>query len=153
MRMRIDAGFRKLPEASGPKARPRGPAYLVAHACFDCRVSFKRALRQDGTSAHCPNCGNLLNPMGRGFKVPPRKNVEGWSVVARLYQAGFRFPTNWVRANPPLPTRAREVDAFVACNPDHSCRLAQSNYAFKPTAVGVFRSNLPLPCGGGLTRR
>lgn len=28
-----------------------------------------------------------------------------------------------------------------------------SNYAFKPTAVGVFRSNLLLPCGGGLTRR
>jgi len=28
-----------------------------------------------------------------------------------------------------------------------------SNYAFKPTAEGVFRSNPPLPCGGGLTRR
>ncbi len=28
-----------------------------------------------------------------------------------------------------------------------------SNYAFKPTAVGVFRSNQALPCGGGLTRR
>jgi hypothetical protein len=27
------------------------------------------------------------------------------------------------------------------------------NYAFKPTAGEVFRTNPPLPVGGGLTRR
>ncbi len=39
------------------------------------------------------------------------------------------------------------------CEAAHSRLEARSNYAFKPTAEGVFRSNLPLPCGGGLTRR
>jgi hypothetical protein len=30
---------------------------------------------------------------------------------------------------------------------------ARSNYAFKPTAGEVFRTNQPLSAGGGLTRR
>jgi hypothetical protein len=36
--------------------------------------------------------------------------------------------------------------------PDEECKL-RPNYAFKPTAGEVCRSNQPLLAGGGLTRR
>jgi hypothetical protein len=52
---------------------------------------------------------------------------------------GFAFSVTPVQTTPPLSRKRR-----VAMPP---------NYAFKPTARGVFRNNPPLQAGGGLTRR
>ena len=123
MNLKRKAGFRKLPDPSGPVALPRGPRYLVAHACFSCRLSFKRAVRSDGPISKCPSCGGLLSAMGRGFKAPLRRDQEQWKLVALLYAAGFRFPSTTIRASPPLPTRLREASAFIQANPSHLYRV------------------------------
>jgi hypothetical protein len=52
---------------------------------------------------------------------------------------GFAFSATPVQTTPPLSRKER-----VAMPP---------NYAFKPTAGEVIRTNRPLPAGGGLTRR
>src|SRR5689334_10506341 len=72
----------------------RGPAYRVAHACFDCRRSFKIAADPgagDGPAPTCPGCGGPLSWMGRSFRVPRRSDAEQWKKVECLWKAGFRF--------------------------------------------------------------
>ena len=59
------------------------PQYLIAHACFGCRKSFKVAPRPDFL-ATCPNCGEQLREMGRSFKAPPVKDTEQWA-RSKLY--------------------------------------------------------------------
>lgn len=61
--------------------------------------------------------------MGRGFKAPLRRNLDGWKAVELLYQAGFRFPSTTRRATPSLPVRSREVARFIADNPLHPYRV------------------------------
>lgn len=124
MELRRRAGLRKLPDPRGPKAAPKGPRYLVAHACFPCRLSFKRAAREDGTLPQCPSCAKPLAEMGRGFKAPLRKDLERWKVVEFLHEAGFRFPSTARRATPSLPTKLRDAVAFVAENPSHPYRAS-----------------------------
>ena len=58
-----------------PQVRPYfgGPDYLIAHACFACQKSWKRA----GDIAHvCPECGSPLALMGRAFRVPKKRDGE-----------------------------------------------------------------------------
>lgn len=101
--------------------RTASPEYLVAHACFACRKSWK--VRKD-ISGGCPQCGGALHEMGRSFKAPKKSDAEQWEKVIALWSAGFRF---WsYRSHPdaePLPERLREVEAFVACNPNHPLRM------------------------------
>ena len=105
-----------------PVERVKGPDYLVAHACFTCRKSWK--VRSE-TSAVCPQCSVPLNEMGRSFKAPKRSDTGQWEKVRALLNAGFRF---WsYRSHPeaePLPERLREVEAFVARNPTHPLRVS-----------------------------
>lgn len=124
MELRRGAGLRALPDPSGPAPRARGPRYLVAHACFGCRLSFKRAPRTDGTSPQCPSCGQALAEMGRGFRAPVRRNIERWKVAELLYQAGFRFPSTTRRESPALPTRLTDVRRFIEENACHPYRSA-----------------------------
>lgn len=110
-------GNRRDPQ---PVVLPRGPEYLIAHACFTCRKSWK--VRAD-TGAVCPQCAEPLHEMGRAFKAPKKSDVEQWQKVEALWRAGFRFwpfPSSEVE---PLPDRLREVDEFVRRNPDHPLRL------------------------------
>jgi len=123
MELRRETGFREMPAPSGPQPRAKGPRYLVAHACFSCRLSFKRAARQDGTSAQCPTCGNPMAEMGRGFKAPLRRSTDKWKAAQLLYEAGFRFPSTDRREAPSLPTRSQDVAAFVEQNQFHPYRL------------------------------
>ena len=64
--------------------------YLIVHAYFDCRKSYKVAPRPDHV-AICPGCGGTLHEMGRSFKAPPAKDKEQWAKVESLFAAGFRF--------------------------------------------------------------
>lgn len=111
-------------EVVGPCVRPyhRGPAYLVAHACFDCRKSWKRP-EECGQS--CPECGKSLAQMGRTFRAPPMRKVDQWEKVRRLWNAGFRF---WSYRSFPdaerYPDSLRDVDAFIRRNRDHPMKVS-----------------------------
>jgi len=122
--MRRKLGNRRTPEPRVPAA---GDAlYLIAHACFDCRKSFKIAPRDH--SAVCPQCSGSLNEMGRSFKAPKISDTEQWQKIEKLWRAGFRFFS--YRSYPdaePLPERLRDVDEFIVRNPDHPFRLRDSN--------------------------
>jgi hypothetical protein len=98
------------------------PQYLIAHACFDCRKSFKVAPRSGGTAV-CPNCGAQLHEMGRSFKAPPAKDKEQWAKVRMLYDAGFRFFSYRSVDAPPLPGRLSDVESFIRDNPTHPLRV------------------------------
>jgi len=118
--LRPDAGTRA--DLRRPQA-VRGPDYLIAHACFECRKSWK--VRAD-TGAACPQCRSCLHEMGRSFKAPKRSDAEQWQKVQALWSAGFRF---WsYRSHPdaePLPERLQEVDDFIRRNPMHPMRIAR----------------------------
>ena len=128
--LRQDAGNRPAP---APKVAAVAPAYLVAHACFACRKSFKVAPRS--TAAVCPDCGGPLHEMGRSFKAPAARNAEQWAKVQALYKAGFRFFSYRGIDCPPLPARLSQVEAFVRDNPDHPLRVAGPNSSFKPSPL------------------
>ena len=128
MALRRDTGSRA---PSVPKVAASVAPYHVAHACFDCRKSFKLAPRE--IPVVCANCGGELHEMGRSFKAPAAKDTEQWAKVQALYNAGFRFSS--YRSNPcaPLPAKLSEVATFVAEHPDHPMRVAAPNISFKPT--------------------
>ena len=111
-----------------PKLHPK---YLIAHACFMCRKSFKVAPRGDST-ASCPQCGGSLHQMGRSFKAPPAKDAEQWAKVKALYEAGFRFFSYRSVDAPPLPKRLSDVAAFIRDNPKHPLRIASFSSAVGP---------------------
>jgi len=111
--------------------RMPSPQYLIAHACFDCRKSFKVAPRPE-SKTNCPSCGGDLHEMGRSFKAPPAKDAEQWTKVQTLHNAGFRFFSYRSTSGPPLPARLSEVEAFIQDNPAHPLRVAAPNNSFKP---------------------
>lgn len=85
----------------------RSADYLVAHACFDCCISFK--IEQRDGRAPCPNCGSELADMGRSFKAPKKSNKMQWRKVEKLWLAGIRFHTN-SQERFPWPKRWQDVD-------------------------------------------
>lgn len=103
-----------------PASRVIGGAYLIAHACFACRKSWK--VRPDA-DAVCRECACPLHEMGRSFKAPRRADAEQWEKVRLLWEAGFRFSSyrSWPGAEP-LPKRLRDVEDFIRRNPDHPAR-------------------------------
>lgn len=121
MALRRDAGNR-VPPAPTP-ARTGAGSYLIAHACFACRKSFKSTPRLEH-NAICPSCGGLAHEMGRSFKAPAARNLEQWIKVQALYEAGFRFFSYRSFNCPPLPARLSEVEAFIRDNLDHPMRVA-----------------------------
>jgi DNA-directed RNA polymerase subunit RPC12/RpoP len=99
----------------------RGPQYLIAHACFDCRKSWKRC---EDHQHRCPECGGPLAMMGRSFRAPANRKLDQWEKVRRLWTAGFRF---WSYRSYPdaelYPDELREVDAFIRRNREHPMRV------------------------------
>lgn len=120
MALRRDTGNRPAPS---PAPSPTPAAYLIAHACFACRKSFKIAPRPQQRS-RCPCCAGVTHEMGRSFKAPPARNREQWRKVQALYEAGFRFFSYRSFDAPPLPARLRHVEAFIRDNPAHPMRVA-----------------------------
>lgn len=119
MELRKAIGNRVIAVTSSPPYR--GPEYLVAHACFGCRKSWKL---QEESSAVCPQCGKSLNWMGRAFKTPKKTDFEQWQKVEALWKAGFRFlPNTGWRDVKPYPERLRDVANFIAQNTKHPFRV------------------------------
>ena len=96
---------------------------MIAHACFDCRKSWKIS---EESTATCPQCGGALLWMGRAFKAPKMSDIEQWKKVELLWGAGFRFiPNTGWRDVEPYPERLREVAAFIESNREHPFRVKQ----------------------------
>lgn len=128
MTRRIAVGNRVIAPRA-PMARVRTPAYLVAHACFECRKS----LKHDPERSHsCPGCGGQLHWMGRSFRAPKATNRDQWRKVQTLYALGFRFDRYGRYEGERLPASLQAVAAFVARNPKHPLRIASINEALLP---------------------
>ena len=128
MQIRKDVGNRPLSDealkATGKIPKPRFPDYLVAHACFNCRKSFKYSVEE--RLAHlCPQCGAEILEMGRSFKAPKKSHEKQWLKVEKLRRAGFMFHTNTYETAG-YPKNLNEVDAFIRDNPDHKYRRKSS---------------------------
>jgi len=120
MEVRREIGNREIRGPYVP-ANHRGPRYLIAHACFDCRKSWKRS---EDHPHRCPECGGPLALMGRSFRAPANRKLDQWEKVRRLWSAGFRF---WsCRSFPdaePYPDDLRDVDSFIRRNLEHPMRV------------------------------
>lgn len=112
--------------------RDPAPSYLVAHACFRCRKSFKLAPRPE-QSAPCPHCGGTLHEMGRSFRAPASRDAGQWAKVEALHAAGFRFSSYRSADGPPLPERLADVASFIRDNPAHPLRVAAPTPSPTPT--------------------
>lgn len=85
------------------------PDYLAAHACFDCRKSFKRKPDIRQLVKLCPDCGGPAVNLGRKFKPPAKDKVSEWEVVRFLYESGFPFHS----VGEPYPRTMSEAKDFV----------------------------------------
>ena len=134
MELRRKLGFRAMRDwpVSGPPRR--GPKYLIAHACFECRRSFKAAPRE-GHQAVCPRCKGPMFEMGRSFKAPASRDREQWLKVQALYAAGFRFFSYRSYSCPALPARFSGVASFLEEHPNHPFRVAAPNPSVNPDAL------------------
>ena len=128
MQIRKDVGNRPLSEealkATGKIPKPRSADYLVAHACFSCRKSFKYPVEDEYTVAYskpCPQCGADIYIMGRSFEAPKKSNKNQWLKVEKLRRAGFMFHTSSYETAG-YPKTLKEVDAFIQDNPNHKFR-------------------------------
>jgi len=128
MQIRKDTGNRPLSDqalkATGKIPKPQFPDYLVAHACFSCRKSFKYPVEDNGsalTSKSCPQCAAEIFLMGRSFEAPKKSDKNQWLKVEKLRRAGFMFHTNSYETAG-YPKTLKEVDAFIQNNPNHKFR-------------------------------
>ena len=124
MQIRKDVGNRLVSEealkATGKIPKPRFPDYLVAHACFSCRKSFKYSVEENRTHV-CPQCSEEIFLMGRSFKAPKKSNEKQWLKVEKLRRAGFMYHTNTYETAG-YPKNLSEVEAFIRDNPNHKFR-------------------------------
>ena len=118
MSIRKDVGNRPLSEASkrdtGALPKIKGPDYLNAHACFECRKSFKYSIYRDKHPV-CPQCKERLCEMGRAFRAPKKSEVSQWKKVKKLWDAGYRFHSHTSKRIE-YPKTLKEVDAFIKAN-------------------------------------
>ena len=129
MQIRKNVGNRPLSDealkATGKIPKQRFPDYLVAHACFNCRKSFKYAVEDKYSVSYsklCPQCGTDLFLMGRSFEAPKKSDKKQWLKVEKLRRAGFMFHTNTYEMAG-YPKKLGEVDLFLRNNPNHRFRI------------------------------
>ncbi len=119
-----------------PVSFHRGPEYLVAHACFNCRKSYKRPVEysdKEPTPCHsCPDCGECMHEMGRSFKAPKAGDKRQWRKVQILFAAGFRFVGCGSHDGARLPTELSELEDFLINNQVHPLKVAAPNNLMLP---------------------
>ncbi len=127
MELRRDNGTREVKAIQAPSYH-KGPEYLIAHACFPCRKSFKM-IPLDGDESHkCPECSGIVFEMGRNFSAPKKTDDKQWKKVFRLYSAGFRFIGSGFHDSEKLPDNLSDVDSFLERNKEHYLRIKSPNY-------------------------
>jgi len=122
MEVRKAIGNREISPPEPPSYH-RGADYLSHFACFACRKSFKQVPLNESLPHVCPECSGELRDMGRNFRPPKKAAKNTWEVARRIYEAGFRFFGSGSHTDPDLPTSLREVDQFIADNPNHYLRI------------------------------
>jgi len=111
--------------------------FLFKFACFDCRVSFKKAatnnieqynahLPEAELSHNCMNCGNKMAFMGRQFQPPPKSDLSGWKSAQLLWEHGFRFVGNGFHSSPALPKKKADTLTFISENTEHNQKVSFS---------------------------
>jgi len=122
----MNLGIRDYPNFSEPKQGQSTP-YRIAHACFECRKSYKIVVEYFNHSDNhkCPQCGCKIKYMGRSFKTPKQSDIKQWEKVKKLHEAGFLFfsYSSFPDAEA-LPDKLQEVDDFIARNPNHPMRVS-----------------------------
>ncbi|WP_444901268.1 hypothetical protein ACJJIG_16520 [Microbulbifer sp. SSSA007] len=135
MKLRKATGTRVI---NSPEPVPfhRGPEYLVAHVCFNCRKSYKRPVEYSGkkaTRCHpCPGCGECMHEMGRSFKAPKAVDKRQWRKVQILFAAGFRFISCGSHEGAKLPAELSELEGFLINNQVHPLKVAAPNKLMLP---------------------
>jgi hypothetical protein len=88
-------------------------------ACFRCRKSFKRRLKQDIDPAgsdkppKCPDCGGAVADMGLDFKAPSRGRVAQWTLLEELFTIGVTFHSCGCSGPGYRPRARSELHAFL----------------------------------------
>ena len=126
MELRKATGTRVI-EPPEPPPFHRGPQYLVAHACFDCRKSYKRKVEDREYKHRCPECDGQMYEMGRSFKAPKSSDTRQWTKVNILYAEGFRFIGCGSHDGLPLPAKLSDLESFLRDNVKHPLRVAAPN--------------------------
>lgn len=137
MELRKATGSRAIEAAKKPPYN-NGPEYLIAHACFECRKSFKQPVG-DSMEHVCPECCGTVYEMGRSFTSPKASDIKQWKKVQGLYAAGFRFIGGGHHGSLPLPTslptKLSEVERFLQENPRRYLKVATPNENLKLTSL------------------
>ncbi|WAC48435.1 hypothetical protein OVA03_00435 [Asticcacaulis sp. SL142] len=123
MELRRVSGFRQQPQLT---ATVPAASYLVAHACFKCRRSFKiNAGFLELREAACPMCRRPLAWMARSFKAPKSSDLKQWKKVEMLWNAGVRFHSYGGLEK--LPETLKEVPSFLQRLHDRELKRFKSN--------------------------
>ncbi|WP_158679811.1 hypothetical protein [Deinococcus sp. NW-56] len=121
-----------------PAVKPQRVSALVKwqgrsshHVCFECRKQFQKPVMVGGQrlmsgktvavygsfdvpgAYPCPQCGQIMTPMGKNFRAPAQTDTEGWEIARRLAAAGFRHGHT---TGNQYPTRLKDVTAFLEEN-------------------------------------
>ena len=136
MELRKEMGNRVIKPIQ-PKQESLPSEYLVPHACFHCRKSFKLRDSNEAEPRRCPQCDQALYWMGRSFRPPKMDDKKQWEKVLKLYAAGFRFIGSGNHDEPDLPKTLREVDGFIQANPSHILRVEPP----KPEMLSLYGKN------------
>jgi hypothetical protein len=93
--------------------------YKEHYACFRCRKTFKRQLKEDvdpsGSDhpARCPDCGLLMAAMGLDFAAPRRSATKQWAVLESLWDVGVTFHSCGCGGPGYRPRATRDYEAFL----------------------------------------
>jgi hypothetical protein len=128
MELRKANGTREVKPIVSPSYH-RGPEYLIAHACFPCRKSFKMLPLESDKAHKCPDCEGLVYEMGRSFTAPKKTDIKQWKKVYGLYVEGFRFFGSGFHNAEKLPEKLSDLKYFLQRNSEHHLRIAKPNYS------------------------
>lgn len=130
MELRKANGTREVKPVEPPSYH-RGPEYLIAHACFPCRKSFKMLPEESKNNHKCPDCGGPVYEMGRSFKAPKKTDIKQWKKVYGLYIEGFRFFGSGFHTSEKLPENLSDLEDFLNRNPKHYLKVSEPNYSIE----------------------
>ncbi|WP_161880905.1 hypothetical protein [Deinococcus alpinitundrae] len=109
------------------------PTRSSHHVCFDCRKQFQKPAKALGQRTRnrkfrsagvvlgdptfpCPQCHQLMTPVGKNFRAPKQTDVEAWKLAEQLVRAGFAHNHT---TGTKYPQRLKDVPGFLA---DHQRR-------------------------------
>ena len=130
MELRKANGTREVKQVVPPSYH-RGPEYLIAHACFPCRKSFKMLPADNERNHKCPDCEGPVYEMGRSFTAPKKNDIKQWKKIYGLYVEGFRFFGSGFHTSEKLPDKLSDLNDFLSRNNEHYLKICKPNYSIE----------------------